>query len=180
MSWLDVWEITHAIRIVRPFSGAGRREIVAQPKVYGFDAGFVCHARGWDRLRPEDCGSLWEHVVLESLVAGGLPRICSWRDKQQREVDFLVPRARGFVDAIECQWHVSEFATRGLSAFREGYPKGRNFLVVPGTAAPTSGASATSRSPCSRPMPCGRTSRGREPGRARSPLSCRPRGAARC
>ena len=56
LNWLEVMEVTHAICIVRPYSAGGRREIVAQPKVFGFDTGFVCHARGWDQLRPEDCG----------------------------------------------------------------------------------------------------------------------------
>jgi hypothetical protein len=55
-NWLNVYEVTHTIRIVRPFSGGGRREIVAQPRVFGFDTGLICHARGWDRLRNDDCG----------------------------------------------------------------------------------------------------------------------------
>ena len=76
----------------------GRREIVAQPKVFGFDTGLVCYARGWDQLRTEDCGVLWEHLVLDTLIAAGLPRIHFWRDKQQREVDFVVPRGREAVE----------------------------------------------------------------------------------
>lgn len=132
MNWLEVYQVTHAIRLLRPFTAGGRREIVAQPKVYGFDTGFVCHARGWDRLRNEDCGLLWEHLVLESLVASRVGRICYWRDKQQREVDFILPRGRDAADAIECKWQSNEFAPRGLLAFRESYPKGRNFVVTPG------------------------------------------------
>jgi hypothetical protein len=46
MNWLDVLQITQVARMVRPFSGGGRREIIAQPKLYAFDTGFVCHARG--------------------------------------------------------------------------------------------------------------------------------------
>lgn len=131
MNWLEVFEITHVVQVLRPFANGGRAEIVAQPKVYGFDTGLVCHARGWDRLRPEDCGVLWEHLVLDTLIAAGLPRIHFWRDKQQREVDFVVPRGRDAVDAIECKWRPDEFTTRGLSAFRANYPKGRNFVVGP-------------------------------------------------
>jgi hypothetical protein len=130
-NWLEVYEITHTIHIVRPFSGGGRREIVAQPRVFGFDTGLICHARGWDRLRNDDCGVLWEHVVLESLIAAGVGRLYFWRDKQQREVDFVVPRRRDVVDAIECKWRADAFETRGLRAFRAIYPKGRNFVVAP-------------------------------------------------
>jgi hypothetical protein len=35
------------------------------------------------------------------------------------------------VDAIECKWSVDAFETRGLAAFRESYPVGRNFVVSP-------------------------------------------------
>jgi predicted AAA+ superfamily ATPase len=129
--WLEVYQVTHVAHLVRPFSAGGRREIVAQPKVFGFDTGLVCHARGWDHLRTEDCGVLWEHLVLDTLIAAGLPRIHFWRDKQQREVDFVVPRARDTVDAIECKWKPEAFETRGLAAFREQYARGRNFVVSP-------------------------------------------------
>jgi hypothetical protein len=130
-NWLEVYQITHVVHLLRPFSAGGRREIVAQPKVFGFDTGLVCHARGWDHLRTEDCGVLWEHLVLDTLIATGLPKIHFWRDKQQREVDFVVPRSREAADAIECQWKPEAFETRGLKAFREQYPKGRNYVVSP-------------------------------------------------
>jgi uncharacterized protein len=86
---------------------------------------------GWDHLRAEDCGLLWEHLLPDALIAAGVPKIQFWRDKQQREVDFVVPRGRDSVDAIECKWKPDAFETRGLVAFREQYPKGRNFVVSP-------------------------------------------------
>jgi len=130
-NWLEVYQVTHVAHLVRPFSAGGRREIVAQPKVFGFDTGLVCHARGWDPLRPEDCGVLWEHLVLDTLIAAGAPKIHFWRDKQQREVDFVVPRGRDAADAIECKWKPEAFETRGLAAFRQQYPRGKNFVVSP-------------------------------------------------
>jgi predicted AAA+ superfamily ATPase len=130
-NWLEVYQTTHVVHLVRPFAAGGRREIVAQPKVFGFDTGLVCHARGWDHLRTEDCGVLWEHLVLDTLIAAGLPRIHFWRDKQQREVDFVVPRGRDAIDAIECKWKPDAFETRGLAAFRAQYPKGKNYVVCP-------------------------------------------------
>jgi hypothetical protein len=133
-NWLDVYQITHVAHLVRPYSAGGRREIVAQPKVFGFDTGMVCYSRGWDQLRTEDCGVLWEHLVLDTLIAAGLPKIHFWRDKQQREVDFVVPRERDTVDAIECKWNPQAFESRGLAAFREQYPKGNNFVVSPLTS----------------------------------------------
>jgi len=131
VNWLEVYQITHVAHLVRPFAGGGRREIVAQPKVFGFDTGLVCHARGWDRLRTEDCGVLWEHLVLDTLMAAGAPKVHFWRDKQQREVDFVAPRGRDAADAIECKWNPEAFETRGLAAFRQVCPKGRNYVVSP-------------------------------------------------
>lgn len=130
-NWLEVYQITHVAHLVRPFSAGGRREIVAQPKVFGFDTGLVCYARGWDQLRTTDCGVLWEHLVLDTLIAIGLLKIHFWRDKQQREVDFVAPRGRDVVDAIECKWQPDAFETRGLKAFREQYPRGKNYAVSP-------------------------------------------------
>jgi hypothetical protein len=131
INWLEIYQVTHVAHVVRPFSAGGRREIIAQPKVFGFDTGLVCHARGWDHLRAEDCGALWEHLTLDTLIAAGLPKIHFWRDKQQREVDFVVPRSREAVDAIECKWKPDSFETRGLAAFREHYPKGNNYVASP-------------------------------------------------
>lgn len=130
-NWLEVYQATQTIHMVRPFSGGGRREIIGQPKVYGFDTGFVAYARGWDELRAEDCGLLWEHLVLDTILAAGLPQVQFWRDKQQREVDFVVPRGRSHVHAIECKWKPDGFETRNLAVFRASYARGRNFVVSP-------------------------------------------------
>jgi predicted AAA+ superfamily ATPase len=131
-SHLQALEITHAITLVRPFHGGGQRELVRLPKVYGFDTGFVSFARGWDPLRPDDHGVLWEHVVLEHLQANlpDLP-IRYWRDKAGREVDFVIARPRGQVDAIECKWDPTEFDPTALQVFRSHYPAGQNYLVAP-------------------------------------------------
>jgi len=131
MNWLDIFQITHVAHLLRPYAGGGRREILAQPKLYAFDTGFVCHARGWDSLREEDCGTLWEHLVLDTLLAAPVDRIGFWRDKQQREVDFVIPRGRETVDAVECKWNTANLSLAGLAAFRAAYPAGRNFVVSP-------------------------------------------------
>lgn len=130
-NWLNVYQVTHTIHMIRPFAGGGRREIIAQPKVFGFDTGLVCHTRGWDRLRSDDYGALWEHLVLDALIAAGVTRFHFWRDKQHREIDFVVPRRRDVIDAIECKWRADSFETRGLHAFRANYPNGRNIVAAP-------------------------------------------------
>ena len=131
-SHVSALEITHAVTLVRPFHGGGQNELVKQPKVYAFDTGFVSFARGWDPLRAEDFGALWEHLVLEHLQA-----YCPdtparyWRDKAGHEVDFVLARRRDEVDAIECKWDPGAFDSSALKLFRSYYPKGSNYLVTP-------------------------------------------------
>ncbi len=137
MSYIDAMEITQVIVHLRPYRDGGRQELVRQPKIYGFDTGFSAYCRGWDDLRPEDCGVLWEQMVLETLLATSRERpVCYWRDKQQHEVDFVLPAGRGVADAIECKWSASPFVPSGLRALRASHPRGRNFVVVPSTPAP--------------------------------------------
>lgn len=135
-SHLAALEITHALTLVRPFHGLLQSEVVKIPKAYAFDTGFVSFARGWDPLRTEDLGVLWEHLVLEHLQAH-LPeqRIHYWRDKAGHEVDFVLPRNRDQVDALECKWNPASFDAAALRVFRSHHPLGRNFLVAP-TGAP--------------------------------------------
>lgn len=136
MSWLEVLQITRVARLVRPFSGGGRREIIAQPKFYAFDTGFVCHARGWDKLKPEDLGGLWKHLVVDTLVSVPAREIHFWRDKSQREIDFVIPRSRDLVDAIKCKGTPSAFEPENLSAFRAIYAGGRNVVCCPNLTKP--------------------------------------------
>ncbi|CAN5466494.1 ATP-binding protein [soil metagenome] len=132
MTYLDVLEQTSFVTILRPHHGGATREILAQPKVYAFDTGFVCFARRWTTLHDEDCGVLWEHLVLDTLLAReGASAIHFWRDKSQREIDFVIPRGRDAVDAIECKWSAETFSPKSLIAFRAAYPTGRNFVVSP-------------------------------------------------
>lgn len=131
LSYLDVLELTHVATFIRPYSGGGKRELVRQPKVYGFDTGFVAFARHWSELRSEDCGLLWEHLVLERLLSDPTePEVLFWRDKDQHEIDFVLPTGRGRVDAIECKWDAARFDPTNLKIFRGLHPAGRNFVVA--------------------------------------------------
>ncbi len=129
---LRALEITHAVSTIRPFFGSGQKEIVKMPKIYGFDTGFITFVRGWDPLRLQDHGILWEHLVLEYLQATlAHETIRYWRDKAGREVDFVLARRRDHVDAIECKWNPSDFDPAALKVFRSYYPKGKNYIVSP-------------------------------------------------
>ena len=130
-NYLAVLEATFVAHVLRPFSARRATEIVAAPKVYAFDTGFVCHHRGWNTLRDDDLGVLWEHFVLNELHARLQTRdIRYWRDKRQHEIDFVLHRRGKPPAAIECKWSAGKFDARNLAAFRQAHPRGDNFVVA--------------------------------------------------
>ena len=132
-NYLQILEDTLVIQVIRPYSTRRATEIVAAPKVYGFDTGFVCLFKGWEELRNEDRGALWEHYVLNEYLGRRQKRdLHYWRDKRGHEVDFVTLR-RGKPIAIECKWRADGFDPRNLRAFRKAYPEGENFVVTPDT-----------------------------------------------
>jgi predicted AAA+ superfamily ATPase len=130
-NYLAVLEATLLAHIVRPFSARRSTEIVAAPKVYGFDTGFVCHMRGWRAIRDDDLGVLWEHFVLNEIQAQLQTReIRYWRDKRKHEIDFvLAPHGRA-PQAIECKWSADSFDPVNLLAFRRQHPEGASWVVA--------------------------------------------------
>jgi hypothetical protein len=130
-NYLNALEATFVVHVVRPFTQHRPTEIVAAPKVFGFDTGFICYFRGWHELRPEDMGQLWEHFALNEMYAAlQTRRIQYWRDKQGHEIDFVhAPRGAKPV-AVECKWSADEFDPKNLLAFRKLYPVGQNYVVA--------------------------------------------------
>lgn len=137
-NYLDVLEETFVVHVVRPFSSHRATEIVAAPKVYGFDTGFVCHAKGLTELRAEDLGFMWEQCVLNEIQGRLQTRsVKYWRNKNGHEIDFILPNKKdGSTTAIECKFLVQENSStigtigKNFEAFRQHYPHGENFVVA--------------------------------------------------
>lgn len=130
-NYLNVLEATYVAHVIRPYSSHRPTEIVAAPKVYGFDSGFVCYYRDWHELRPDDMGYLWEHFVLNEMHAVlQSRRINYWRDKRGHEVDFILLRRGRKPIAVECKWSADTFDPRNLAALRGRYPGGENYIVA--------------------------------------------------
>ncbi len=136
-NYLGVLEATGAVHVVRPFSSNQQREIVAMPKVFGFDTGFVCYARGWRTLRRDDLGSLWEHLVLDDLRTRFNPsEVFHWRDKQKHEIDFILARRGHPPVAIECKWKLAGREANHFQSFHSLYPDSRLVLVATDASQP--------------------------------------------
>jgi len=130
-NYLRVLEATFVAHVIRPFSTRRPNEIVAAPKVYGFDTGFACYYRGWHELREEDLGLMWEHFVLNEVMTRIQSRdVAYWRDKRGHEVDFVLARRSKKPLALECKWSANNFDPTNLRAFRQQHPEGDNVVVA--------------------------------------------------
>jgi len=130
-NYLSVLEATMVAHVIRPYSTQSSTELVSAPKVYAFDTGFVCYARGWLDLRQDDLGALWEHLVLNEIQAHRqAQQVNYWRDKNKHEIDFVLRRRGRAPDAIECKWSADNFDAGNLRTFRRRYPEGRNWVVT--------------------------------------------------
>lgn len=129
---IEALRVAHAIHLLRPFHGGGKQEIVSRPKCYAFDTGFVTFERGWGRIREDDRGILWEHLVLDALrMRFHENDVLYWQDKSRREVDFVIRRAEDEVDLVECKINPDKFDPAAAEAFRRLHPKGMNYIVTP-------------------------------------------------
>lgn len=129
---IEAMSIAHAVFPLPPFHGGGRREIVRRPKTYAFDTGFVTFVKGWDSIREDDRGLLWEHLVLDVLRVQYDPSdLFHWSDKSGREIDFVVKQTGRRVDALECKIDPNRFEPDVLQVFRGMYPDGMNCVVSP-------------------------------------------------
>lgn len=127
---------------LRPFTKRAKRDLVAHPKFYFFDAGVYRSLRPAGPLdRPAEIdGAALEGLVYQHLRAWSAWRTSAastltfWRSRAGREVDFVVYGAAEFA-AIE----VKSTATvrpadlGGLRAFGDDYPEATRVLLYRGT-----------------------------------------------
>jgi len=131
-SHIEAMQVAHALYLLRPFHRGGKREIVSHPKGYAFDTGFVTFEKGWDTVREDDRGLLWEHLVLDHLRHHfGDESLFYWQDKSRREIDFVVYRERDKVDAMECKINPDKLNSKPFQRFRRLYPEGENIVISP-------------------------------------------------
>ena len=129
---IEAMVAAHVVRLLRPFHGGSKQEIVSRPKCYAFDTGFVAFERGWEQIRGDDRAILWEHLVLDSLLMRCREEdVLYWQDKSRREVDFVIRRADGAVDAVECKINPDRLNPGPVEVFRRIYPEGANYVVTP-------------------------------------------------
>lgn len=129
---IEAMRTAHAVHLLRPFHGGGKQEIISRPKCYAFDTGFVTHEKGWDAIRDDDRGLLWEHLVLDALLMRfAEDNVLYWQDKARRELDFVIRRTEGRVDLVECKINPDKLNAVPVETFRKRYPIGNNYVATP-------------------------------------------------
>lgn len=136
INYLNALEDSHAITRLPPYHGGGSQEVSKRPRCFVRDTGLVAHLRGWGELSDGRDGLLWEHLVLDHLLATEAPRrLHYWRArsgaKGDAEIDFVIDHGAAGVDAIEAKINPDRWQPRALTAFRQRYPQGRNIIVSP-------------------------------------------------
>ncbi len=131
MNYLSILETTLLFSVIRPFHNGSATEIKMQPKIYGFDTGFVSFYQGIESIDSESRGHLFENLVLLELQSVlSKSEIFYWRNKQKHEIDFVVKNGRSRkIYAIECKSKANQFDASSLAIFRKLYPLGSNIVV---------------------------------------------------
>ncbi|OFZ79664.1 MAG: hypothetical protein A2583_14695 [Bdellovibrionales bacterium RIFOXYD1_FULL_53_11] len=130
-NYLSVLNATYVMYIIKPFHSHKSSEIVSAPRVYAFDTGFVTKYNDWNPLRNQDRGKLFEHLVLNEILASNQSGngVHYWRDKRGHEIDFVLKKHKSMVVAIECKWTADAFDPAAFFAFSKYY-RGCRYLVV--------------------------------------------------
>jgi hypothetical protein len=135
MAHLESLSIAHAVSLIQPYFGGGKKEVVKRPKLYAFDTGFITWVKGWNEIRETDRGVLWEHLVLDMLrVFYGT--VYYWTDKYHNEIDFIIKGKAEEVHTVECKISPDKYSPLAVKKFREYYPAGRNYCFSPHIKSP--------------------------------------------
>lgn len=129
-NYLNILEIANVAIVLRPFQKRAPNELLAIPKVYFFDTGFVSFFNGATEIHENEKGRYWEHYVLNELLSTFRREdIHYWRTKQRHEIDFVIQRRGKPPIAIEVKWKADGFKPEALFEFRRLHPGGDNYVV---------------------------------------------------
>ena len=101
--YLEILESLHVVFVVRPYHRNIARALLKEPKVYLHDTGLV---RGDDGARFENaCATMLYAAVQHRRDAEGAETTLHYiRDKERREIDFVVCEQGEPARFIECKW----------------------------------------------------------------------------
>jgi uncharacterized protein len=134
-AYVEILEESHIVKMVRPFAGGKRRELISSPKIYFVDNGIrnqLLNAFSADIPLRADKGALMENWAFSELYKR-LPLTAAihfWRSKSGGEVDFVVEQ-EGKITGLEVKSATLERPRIGRSvrSFIDAYQPER-FVVL--------------------------------------------------
>ncbi len=112
-SWIGVLEASNIIYLLKPFYRNFGKRIIKSPKLYFLDTGLLCYLmniQSTDSLRNNPLlGACFETFVFGQMLRslhnqGKSDEIYYYRDKDGREVDFIIPEG-DVLNLYECKWN---------------------------------------------------------------------------
>lgn len=121
--FLDLLEQTFVIFRLPAYSTNPRKEIAKSQKIYFWDTGVRNALVGELGLNPlrSDLGRLWESWVVaefakKNLLGGNLNRLYFWRSRTGSEVDLVIKKSEGPLQAYEIKWSATKTTTRAFTS----------------------------------------------------------------
>lgn len=118
--YLDILEALYVVFVVRPYSRNIARALLKEPKVYFFDNALVGGGEG-ARFENACAAMLLKHVHYLQDVAGRRLALNYVRDKEGREVDFVVSEGDEPIGFAECKLADARISPY-LAALSERFP----------------------------------------------------------
>jgi hypothetical protein len=140
-SYINALEAMYLVERVRPWSKTDYDRVSKQDKIFMTDTGLMISILRWQfdkvRLNGDMSGKLLETFVFTQLAAlieaqEDSSQLYHYRDREQREIDFLIENENGDILGIEVKAGsaVSKDHFKHLKWFRENMAKGRQFVGI--------------------------------------------------
>lgn len=140
-SYINALEAMYLVERVRPWSKTDYDRVSKQDKIFMTDTGLMISILRWQfdkvRLNGDMSGKLLETFVFTQLAAlieaqEDNFQLYHYRDREQREIDFLIENENGDILGIEVKAGsaVSKDHFKHLKWFRDHMVKGRQFVGI--------------------------------------------------
>lgn len=119
--YLSILEETYVIKLIAPFSNSPSVEISKNPKIFMYDSGLQSIL--WlNNFQGTLIGSVFETNIFGELAKKyGRNNVHFWRNKQQKEIDFIIELDNLKMLPIEVKTNFAQFSQKSLNTFLKKY-----------------------------------------------------------
>lgn len=140
-SYINALSALYLVERVPPWHNTDYDRVGKKPKIFMADSGLMFSLLGWNleqlRFQPDMLGKLIEtfaynEIVTQSEANPGLYEVFHYRDREQREIDFIVMKEKQSILAIgiKASSSVSASDFKHMTWFQKHLTKGRPFVGI--------------------------------------------------